>query len=70
MLLGPAQSLLPPGNLVILPNSECGLDDDDSLMCARNGFFHFERCTADAGGGVAIKVFNLDVQVRFRANLS
>ncbi len=62
MLFGPSPSLLPPGNLVILPNSDCGLPLDSTQMCARNGFFLFESCTADKGGALTIKEFNVEIQ--------
>ncbi len=50
VLLGPDDSLLPAGNLVVVENSQCGVDDDETKMCAKNEFFLFEKCTADPGG--------------------
>ncbi len=55
LLSGPNPSLLPANNLAILSNEECADDVGDgsaaTRMCAKSGFFHFDTCTADRGGG-------------------
>lgn len=60
-LLGPDSSLLPPNNLLVVDNAECGGAAADRI-CARNEFFLFQSCTGDAGSSLTTRVFNVDVQ--------